>query len=164
MTQLPDAKTPRVDVEKLKLEFAEYLKKQKYRNTLERYLVLDSIVEIDDHFSADELFLHMRQKNVKVSRATIYSTLDLLTKCNILMKHRFQGDSAHFELAARMPNHDHMICVECGHITEFRERSLDAVTQRVCEEYDVIPLQYSLHIYSTCRDPRTCEHNRRAES
>lgn len=147
------------DIDQLKQQFAEYLRRKKYRNTQERYKVLDRIAEIDRHFNADELYMYMNTKGDHISRATVYSTLDLLTKCSILMKHRFQGDSAHFELASRMPDHDHLICVECGHIVEFREKQIDAIRNQVAAGLGFQPLMHSLQVFAVCPDPVTCVHN-----
>lgn len=149
-----------VALHELKEQFAQFLKQKNYRNTQERYLVLDNIIHFESHFSADELYLIMRSAGVNVSRATIYSTLDLLTKCNILMKHRFQGDSAHFELAAKMPNHDHLICTECGHIVEFQEESLHALSADISQKLGFTALKHSLQIFATCNDIRNCEYNK----
>lgn len=149
-----------LNIEKLKLQFAEYLKRKKYRNTQERYNVLDRIGELDRHFNADELYLYMNGRGDRISRATIYSTLDLLTQCGILMKHRFQGDSAHFELSSRMPDHDHLICMECGRIEEFREEGIDEIRDRVCGRLGFRPVTHSLQIFAVCHDPLTCEHNK----
>lgn len=152
-------KKPAVDMDELRERFASYLRKQKYRNTQERYLVLESAISMQEHFSADELYLKMRSASLKVSRATVYSTLDLLTKCNILMKHRFQEGGAHFELADKMPNHDHLICVECGRIVEFQEEALDEIQNKVCEQLGFKPIKHSLQIFAVCRDTRNCEYN-----
>jgi Fur family ferric uptake transcriptional regulator len=149
-----------LDVAELKKQFADFLKKKKYRNTQERFLVLDKLAELDKHFSADELYIQMNAQGNKISRATIYSTLDLLTKCGILMKHRFQGESAHFELAARMTNHDHLICVECGHIIEFNAAPLNDIAQNVCGQYGFTPMKHSLQIFGVCQDINTCEFNK----
>lgn len=148
------------DLDALKVQFADFLRRKKYRNTQERYLVLDRIAELDRHVSADELYVHMNTVGDHISRATIYSTLDLLTKCNILVKHRFQGESAHYELASRMPNHDHLMCVECGRIVEYREDAVDAIRDRVCADNNMTPVSHSLQIYAVCHDPNSCEHNR----
>lgn len=152
------AATP--DAVRIKEQFAEFLREKKYRNTQERYLVLDGILEWEEHFSADELYLALRTKNIQVSRATVYSTLDLLTRCNILVKHRFQGDSARFELADKMPNHDHLICTECGHIVEFQEDTLSEIQDRIASKNGFKPLKHSLQIFAVCQDAHNCEHNR----
>lgn len=147
------------DAEQLTLQFAEFLKKKKYRNTPERNKVIERITELDQHFNADELYIYMNSLGDKVSRATIYSTLDLLTQCHILMKHRFQGESAHFELSSRMPNHDHLICMECGRIVEFREKSIDSISVSVSKELGFKSVRHSLQVFAVCHDPTTCEHN-----
>jgi Fur family ferric uptake transcriptional regulator len=147
-------------IELLKIQFADFLKKKMYRNTQERFLVLEKLAELDRHFSADELYIIINSSGLKISRATIYSTLDLLTKCNILTKHRFQGESAHFELSSRKPNHDHLICVECGHIIEFNEEQLYNIGKNVCNKFDFIPMKYSMQIFGVCKDINTCEFNK----
>jgi Fur family ferric uptake transcriptional regulator len=152
--------TSQKDIETLKAQFADFLKRKKYRNTQERYNVIDRIGQLDRHFSADELYLYMNGEGDRISRATIYSTLDLLTQCGILMKHRFHGDSAHYELASRMPNHDHLICTECGRIVEFRDEGIDTLRDRICGELGFRPVTHSLQIFAICHDPLTCEHNK----
>ena len=147
-------------IELLKIQFADFLKKKMYRNTQERFFVLEKLAELDRHFSADELYIIINSSGLKISRATIYSTLDLLTKCNILTKHRFQGESAHFELSSRKPNHDHLICVECGHIIEFNEEQLDNIGKNVCNRFDFTPMKYSMQIFGVCKDINTCEFNK----
>ncbi len=149
-----------VDLVELKKQFTDFLKRKNYRNTQERYKVLERIAELDKHISADELYVYMNTQGDRVSRATVYSTLDLLTRCTILVKHRFQGESAHFELAERLPDHDHLICVECGHIVEFQEESLAEVQKRICDMFGFKPVKHSLQIFAACPDPGRCEHNR----
>lgn len=149
-----------IDLEQITKQFTEFLRRKKFRITQERYRVLDCIAELDRHFNADELYVYMNTKGERVSRATIYSTLDLLTKSNILVRHRFQGESAHFELASRMPNHDHLMCMECGRIVEFREAATDAIRDKVCEELGFKPISHSLQIFAVCADPATCSFNR----
>ncbi len=149
-----------IDIDDLKARFTEFLKEKNYRNTQERFEVLESLVGMKEHFSADDLYHRMKHEGVNVSRATVYSTLDLLTRCNILMKHRFQGDSAHFELADTLPNHDHLICVECGHIIEFQQEHLHSISAQVAGEFGFKTLKHSLQIFGVCNDTRTCEYNK----
>jgi Fur family ferric uptake transcriptional regulator len=164
MQQRSPQEEPRSDKEldgqRIKDKFAEFLREKKYRNTQERYLVLDGVLECAEHFSADELYLALRTNNIQVSRATVYSTLDLLTRCHILVKHRFQGDSARFELADKMPNHDHLICTDCGYILEFQEDTLSEIQNRVAAENGFKSVKHSLQIFAVCQDAHNCEHNR----
>jgi Fur family ferric uptake transcriptional regulator len=160
MTTANETPAEALDLDALKKQFADFLRKKMYRNTQERYRILDRIAELDRHFSADELYVYMNNAGDKASRATIYSTLDLLTKCNILVKHRFQGESAHFELANRMPHHDHLMCNECGRIIEFREPALDEIARQICVANGLKPVDHSFQIFAVCNDTLNCEYNK----
>jgi Fur family ferric uptake transcriptional regulator len=149
-----------VNLDELRARFTEFLKEKNYRNTQERFYVLESLVQMSEHFSADDLYIKMKTDQVNVSRATVYSTLDLLTRCGIIVKHRFQGESAHFELADKLPNHDHLICVECGHIIEFQEDRLHTISSAVAGEFGFKSMKHSLQIFAVCNDSRSCEHNK----
>ncbi|MFN8367912.1 MAG: transcriptional repressor [Candidatus Kapaibacterium sp.] len=146
-------------LDELKSQFAEFLKQKMYRNTQERYRVLERIAEVDQHFSADELYLIMHNQGDRVSRATIYSTLDLLTRCNILVKHRFQGESATYELRSRMPHHDHLLCTECGHIVEFNAHELEEISKKIAQKFGYKAVEHSYQIFAMCPDSSTCTNN-----
>jgi Fur family ferric uptake transcriptional regulator len=153
------AKSATVDLEELKQRFADFLKKKMYRNTQERYRVLERIAVVDRHFSADELYVHMNNLGDRVSRATIYSTLDLLTRCGLVVKHRFQGGSATYELASRMPHHDHLICRDCGHILEFNAVEVESAQKKIASKLGFLSEEHSLQIFARCRNAEACEHN-----
>lgn len=153
-----------VDVERLKRDFADFLKKKMYRNTQERFRVLERIAVVDRHFSADELYVHMNNLGDRVSRATIYSTLDLLTRCGLVVKHRFQGGSATYELSSRMPHHDHLICRDCGHIIEFNAVEVESAQKKIASKYGFLSEEHSLQIFARCRNSDVCEHNAKSGS
>ncbi len=159
LMDLKKTQSSSVNVDVLKQQFTDFLKKKMYRNTQERYCVLERIAVLDRHFSADELYLHMNTLGDKVSRATIYSTLDLLTRCAILVKHRFQGESATYELASRMPHHDHLICRDCGHITEFNAKEIESLQQQIAGSFGFRSEDHSLQIFARCQNPDSCEFN-----
>ena len=60
---------------------AQYLKKKKLRPTRERFMLVGEIMATDGHFDADELYSSLVAKGLKISRATVYNTLDLLVDC-----------------------------------------------------------------------------------
>ncbi len=157
--KLTKAQSQAVNYDVLRQQFADFLKKKMYRNTQERYRVLERIAVLDRHFSADELYLHMNSHGDKVSRATIYSTLDLLTRCSILVKHRFQGESATYELASRMPHHDHLICRDCGHIIEFNAAEIEDIQKQIAAKFGFASEEHSLQIFARCQNAANCEHN-----
>jgi Fur family ferric uptake transcriptional regulator len=75
-----------------------------------------------------------------------------LTKCDILVKHRFHGDGAHFELADKMPNHHHVICVETGRIVEFQDEQIQKIAERICAEYGYKLIRHSFQIFGVSEE------------
>jgi Fur family ferric uptake transcriptional regulator len=153
-----------IDLEQLREQFRQFLRTKMYRNTQERFRVLERAAEFDRHFTADELYVYMNTNGDKISRATVYSTLDLLTRCNIVVKHRFQGDSATYELAARKPNHDHLICRDCGHMIEFQESSVLALQDEIACRYGLRAISHSLQIFASCNDSAHCQRRQQISS
>ena len=101
-------------------KFINYLKdKPSHRLTPERFEILDAAVKYPGHFAADDLYLVMKKNNSHVSRATVYNTLELLEKCDLLTKRNFGDKVTRYESKTKSKNHDHLICSICGRIKLF---------------------------------------------
>ncbi|MDE6120292.1 MAG: transcriptional repressor, partial [Muribaculaceae bacterium] len=70
--------------------FTEYLRRTRRRRTPERYMVLECAETCQGHFTAEELCVRLEEASRHVARATVYSTLQLLEECGIVMRHRFK--------------------------------------------------------------------------
>ena len=90
-------------------KFKTFLKKGNHRITSERFEVLDYALDYKGHFGADDLYVAMKNKNSNISRATIYNTLELLAKCNLLAKRNFGDGKTRYESSFNRKNHDHLI-------------------------------------------------------
>src|ERR1700747_3502633 len=90
--------------------FRKFLKDGEYRITPERFEVLDAVMKWDDHFDADNLFITLKNNGSKVSRATVYKTLNLLHECGLVSRYRFSQGHAQYEKTVDRPHHDHLIC------------------------------------------------------
>lgn len=130
--------------------FTQYLKSANYRITPERFVVLDAVMNIDGHFDADELFSQMRLGGQKVSRATVYNTLDLLQDCGLISKYRFGENHSRYEKAFGRPHHHHLICLECGEIIEFVNDRIEKVQTEVCKENNFTAQTTTLQIFGKC--------------
>lgn len=127
----------------------EYLQANGHRKTPERYAILDMIYSITGHFGIDELYHYMETEGeFRVSRATLYNTIILLIDANLVIKHQF-GTSSQYERAYRNQTHHHMICTECGKVTEFQDENLKlAVSNTKLKKFSAS--HYSLYIYGVC--------------
>ncbi len=136
--------------EQVKAEFTAYLTLHKHRRTPERYAVLDQIYSIKGHFDMESLFSSMQKSNFRVSRATLYNTMELLLSCNLVVRHQFGANVAQYERAYGNENHDHFICQCCGKIKEYKNTnpSFTPSQQRHLQRFQIS--YYSMYIYGTC--------------
>ena len=95
------------------------LKKEGLRYTNQRQAVWDEIKSNEDHRDAEEIFSALRKNNLNVSRATVYRTIDVLYKNNLIRKIELGDSPAKYENKVNSEHHDHIICVQCGKIEEF---------------------------------------------
>ncbi|HTX18931.1 MAG TPA: transcriptional repressor [Bacteroidota bacterium] len=140
-----------MDIESAKENFTKYLKAGNYRITPERFQVLESIMNYEGHFDADGLFLQMKTVGLKVSRATVYNTLELLQDCGLISKYRFGENHSRYEKAFGRPHHDHLICLECGDIIEFVSDKLGRIQTEVCRANEFKPQSSTLQIFGICK-------------
>jgi Fur family ferric uptake transcriptional regulator len=139
-----------ITVQTAKESFTRYLREGKYRITPERFAVLEKILTSDGHFDADELFLKLKTDGSKVSRATVYNTLDLLEGCGLVLKNSFGENHSHYEKGLGRAHHDHLICVRCGAIIEFESSRISRLQNDMCREKKFRPHSSSFQIFGMC--------------
>jgi Fur family ferric uptake transcriptional regulator len=123
---------------------------RKLRATPERFAILDAILETQGHFDAEGLYFRLISGGMKVSKATVYNTLDLLQNAGLVSKYRFAEGSSRYEKAFGQPHHHHLVCLQCGDIVEFVNERLERLQGEVCAGNDFAPQSSSLQIFGTC--------------
>lgn len=137
-----------------RLIFRKYLEQRGLKLTAERQAVFDELFARHEHLEADELLVRLRAKNKKISRATIYRTLDLLVDSGIAGRVRIGESGYRYERMRAGDHHDHLICNECGRVIEFREPRIESLQDEVYAHYGFLPLSHSHQLRGICKQCR----------
>ncbi len=140
----------------------EYLDRNNLRKTPERFNILRAIYGKKGHFDAEALYLELKKQDMKVSRATVYNTLDILVDCHLVSKQYFGDSITKYEKSYGYGQHDHLVCTQCGRILEFCDPRIERIKSMVEEVYQFRIDSHALNFYGECTDT-TCSGRRNGE-
>ncbi len=127
------------------------LKQAGLKTTLPRLRVL-AILENSKirHLSAEDVYRELLNEGDSVGLATVYRVLTQFEDAGLVIRHHFEGERSVFELNDE-DHHDHMICAQCGRVTEFVDNRIESLQEKVASEHGFSLQDHSLTLYGVCK-------------
>ncbi|MGE5361250.1 MAG: transcriptional repressor, partial [Bacteroidales bacterium] len=125
------------------------------KRSSKRELILNVFLRQEGHLSADDLVDLIRQEDQRISRATVYRTLQWMVDAGIARKVDFGEGRFRFEHSYRHPRHFHLICKVCNRSSEFLSSDIEGLIEEVTAARSFSAHQSVLQIYGTCEECRT---------
>jgi Fur family transcriptional regulator, ferric uptake regulator len=146
------------DTERLRQDLQAYMNKRGLRSTEQRRLIIDTFFDAAEHITIEQLLERVRAQDSRIGYATVYRTLKMLADGGIVHERKFGDGFTRYELADEEAHHDHLICLECGRITEFEEPRIEELQNQVASKHGFEVLHHKHELYGVCAD---CQKKRR---
>ena len=120
----------------------------------ECFALMQVMYDRDDHFDIESLYIKKKKKKYRVSRATLYNTIELLMECALVRKHQFGQNQAQYEKSYFDKQHDHVILTDTGEVIEFCDPRIQSIKQTIEEVFDINIENHSLYFYGTKKNTK----------
>ena len=132
--------------------FRSFIAGKGLRNTPEREGIIREIFANHDHFDVDELYLRLRRKGSRVSKASIYRNMPLIMECGLIREVWHEDGHMHYEHIYGHGHHCHLRCINCGKVMEFVEKEMKAIEKRLGKQYGFRIIDHRLDVTGYCSD------------
>ena len=132
----------------------QILHKENLRYTQQRQEVWDEICASDEHQDAENIYNSLRKRQIKVSRATVYRTIDVLVKNNLVRRLNLDDGRSRFENKVGIEHHDHIVCLDCRKIIEFMDETIEKMQIRIAKEQGFEIVRHVHQLFGRCLDEK----------
>jgi len=131
----------------------EYISKKRFKSTKQRDVIFNEFFSLPKHVTVEELYERVKSKDPQIGYATVYRTLKLFKDCGLAFERNFGDGSARYEpVLFEGEHHDHIICIECNRIMEFRSPQIENYIRKIAGQYNFELGNHKLELYGTCSD------------
>ncbi|MBL7075826.1 transcriptional repressor [candidate division KSB1 bacterium] len=132
------------------ITFGNYLQDKGLKGTQQRDEVADLFLKADRHFSVEELYRRVQKSDPRIGFSTVYRTLKLLVEAGLATERQFGDGFTRFEPVHREEHHDHLICIKCGKIVEFKDDRIEELQNGVAGKHNFRVTDHKLELYGYC--------------
>lgn len=129
-----------------------YMAQHGLKSTRQRSLIVDAFFDQDGHHTVEDLWSRVREQDKRVSVATVYRTMKLLTDCGLAHARNFGDGQTRYEPAVGRHHHDHLICTQCGLIVEFENDKIEQLQDAVARKHGFSVVSHKMELYGLCRN------------
>lgn len=135
----------------MSLNYEQYIKEQKLKNTAQRRVLFDMVLKSKTHFTIDELLAKVQKKFAGIGYATVYRMLKNMVDAGLVIEHHFD-EKARYELNLDRAHHDHLICNKCGKIVEFSCQEIEDLQDKIAKNHGFAIVHHKHELYGLCSD------------
>ena len=132
----------------------EILHQKNLRYTPQRQEVWDEICATKEHRDAEDIYNSLRKRQTNVSRATVYRTIDILVKNNLVRRLDLGDGRSRFENKIGIAHHDHIVCLDCRKIVEFMNEKIEELQEQVAKEMGFEIVRHVHQLFGNCLDEK----------
>ena len=132
----------------------QILHKENLRYTQQRQEVWDEICASDQHQDAENIYNSLRKRQINVSRATVYRTIHILVKNNLVRRLNLDDGRSRFENKVGIEHHDHIVCLDCRKIIEFMDETIEKMQIRIAKEQGFEIVRHVHQLFGRCLDEK----------
>jgi len=133
-------------------EFQKVLESKGLKSTQQRHFIAETFFKTNTHVSLDELLKKVKRKTPNIGYATVFRTMKLLTETGLAMERQFGDGQTRFENVHQDGHHDHLICIKCAKIIEFKNQLIEDLQGETASKYGFKIVRHKLELYGYCID------------
>lgn len=128
-----------------------YMEERGLKSTTQRECIAEVFFKTSTHISLDELLRKARRKTSKIGYATVYRTMKMLSESGLAVQRQFGDGQTRFENLPVDGHHDHIICVKCSKIAEFKNEKIEEQQLKSARKLGFKVINHKLELYGYCK-------------
>lgn len=137
-----------------KEKLSSFLKEKGFKSTRQRDIIAGEFLKTGQHVTAEDLYRKINRKHKDIGLTTVYRTLKLLKKSGLATESIFADNLTRYEPLSEEDHHDHLVCLDCGSITEFENSKIERLQEKIADEFGFHTVSHKMDLYGHCRKCR----------